>query len=682
MQTPTIVPKGLFLRNPKTVRDSSYALDCRNVEKNFEGELRKRWGYDKVLDTTGIIDLWEYVGAGKFELIALKSDGIYRLEGSSFVKIPNMSGYTPTWSEKTRPVEYNKCLYWTDPTGKEYLWKYDGYRMYRAGVPAPTASTVSIIPGGAGTYYYRINYLFRDINDNYIWSDFYDVPTTSGDNPTFTFQPLSNALFEGFYNRHAEVNGPQTIHSGNLTLNVLAGHNYVAGDVVTRAGVNGYALKIDSVGATTITFTSASVGTGSYSFSSDGSINGGWYIQISRSTQPDYGYELLVPKSGATLQGENLEIKSAGFTVNVAAYPITTLLTTYFDPSQIRTLPPKMKYITLHDNRIIGGFLLENLTDLSLSTRPEDTLVWSDVVLESIGSSVENFLANNIRAVGNSEEGVITGLMGNDDNLIIHKTKQSYSINGDFTLNSLRIRSLMTSAFGSGAHYSCRKVDGGHIYLTNKGVYLSLGGARPQELSDIINPFFSKFEFLTEQAVAIDDFLREKIYIYMPHTGGSIVLVYDYYFKEWYVHDNIPGSNGFVQVNNDIYFSNGTSLFKRNLSSKKDNTAAIKAYYLSNFHHLGIPSLTKKFVYVNIHSIDSTEWTCNLKSYLSYSLSKLDTDVEFPVGGDNPFADQELNIGDSFAVAIELRNEKVEDIIISGYELVVEGNQTLPKGKE
>jgi len=230
--------RGLNLRDSDINRPPDFARDIRNVEKNSRGELELRWGYEEVLADTGIIDLFEYVGAeddpDRGSLLALKSDGLYRLESGALVALPNGNSSTnPTWTAQTKPVEYNKVLYWNDPSFSVDLWKFDGYSTYRAGVPKPNFTQVST----TGTsFYFRFILVFYDVQGNATYGDFQQF-TSNTDTVTVTIDDIEQTYFEGFYQKWAD-GAAQVIDDSSLTASPADYGDAAFSNVITLTGHN------------------------------------------------------------------------------------------------------------------------------------------------------------------------------------------------------------------------------------------------------------------------------------------------------------------------------------------------------------------------------------------------------------------------------------------------------------
>lgn len=719
--------KGLNLRDSDINRPPDYAQDCRNVEKNSKGEVVLRWGYDKILDDNGIIDLFEYVGAedspNRGSLLALKnlpSDGIFKWDGTTLNPVPTGNiGGQPTWTSKTRSVEYNKVLYWNDPEFNVDLWKYDGYSTYRAGVPAPIITNDNYSGSTPGTaHYFRVILKYSDPQGNVTYSDY---ATLEGDNEyvSFDIQPNNSSDYDGFYQKYAKFKNrfglSFYINSGSLTLTGIDSHNYDAGDFIVAqlgtapSGEETFTrvLEVESVTPTSITFTSASVGTGSYLFKIESNLAPAekrWEVLVYRSGDQFSNYiecDLFeVSDDGGTTLGDKYSFQATGSLLNITTFDTNgNNLQDIYDDSLVRVLPPRSKYLTIYGEQIFLGNIDRDNDAFGYSSllgndsRLEDSIVWSDVATLSNGSSVETFLVNNIRAIGNSEDGALVGLHGNDDNLAVHKEKQSYYVNGDFISNNLRIRRAMTEQIGTASHRSIRTVEGGHLYVSPKGVYLSVGGQRPSELSDLIEPLFTdnalelEDTLNTKKAKTITDFLREKMYIFIPYTTvdtGGIVLSYDYYHKDWFVHDNIPADRGFQDVgiaSTDIYFADKEGLYKRNLNSRKDNDKKTVGYYWTGWFDLDFPSIVKKFTNFILLSIAKKDFTATIKGYCNWQKDTEESSNTVELTDKISSEDTQVLQVQANSVSYRISNESNgSDLHITSYEVEYEPTQTKPKG--
>ena len=391
-------------------------------------------------------------------------------------------------------------------------------------------------------------------------------------------------------------------------------------------------------------------------------------------------------EADTTLEFNGVTVETDDFTLN---------LSEIYDDSLVRILPPKAKYMTLYNEYMILGNIDPKNDSFGFAsifgndTRLEDAIVWSDIATLSNGASIETFLVNNVRSIGDSGDGAVVGLFGNDDNLVVHKEKQSYYVNGDFISNTLRIRRAMTEQIGSASHRSIVNVEGGHLYASPKGIFLAVGGARPIELSDLIEPLFTDKVIVDDleldKAKSVTDFLREKIYIFIPQTNDKgLVLSYDYYHKDWFIHDNIPAKKGFQDVgisNTDIYFADENSLYVRKLDKNRDDGRRIDAYYWTGWFDLEIPSIVKKFVNFILLSIAKKDFTATIKGYCNWQTDNEEASNTVTMSKDVNAEDSQVLQVQANSVSYRISNESDgSDFHITSYEVEYEQTQTKPKG--
>ena len=149
--------KGLDLRRTNVVKDKATAQNLRNVELSSDRSLRKRYGFSSHLTPSEtVIQTFENTRAQ--DNLYVFDDGIKKFTGGTEVDV-NFGG--DAWTSVTEPLsiaEYDGCNYFADPSGENELFKYDGYNLYRAGVPTVTVNSVT--PSGSGSYYFRLAFYF------------------------------------------------------------------------------------------------------------------------------------------------------------------------------------------------------------------------------------------------------------------------------------------------------------------------------------------------------------------------------------------------------------------------------------------------------------------------------------------------------------------------------------------
>ena len=664
--------RGLNLKKSEITKPTGYATDVQNVELDSKRQIIKRFGFDSVVDVTGIgvIDSNEYVKGS--ELLMLSPSSLRKLSSDGLsIETINSGGATPIvgWSEQVNFDEYNGVVYWSDPSGNNYPWKYDGKMTYRAGVPEPTVTNTP----SAGFKYYRIYLKVYDSQGNITSGDYVQVGPYV-DNATFTFSQPS----DGFYSKYGSVNGLQTVRSIYLTMNVLSGHNYVAGDwVLGRKLPNGdlTSILIDSVTATTITFNTASIGSDEFIFNDAGPVCYRTEIVFAKSDNASYGYEIFHKSN------EMNRVLAPSVFATVTLSP-TIPLEDEYDTTVLKGLPPKCKYLAVYNNTMV----MANRSDLSVfieeaETKEPNTYFWSDT---GVGSTVETFPPFNKEVLGKTSEGEISGIFAATDNMVMMKERQIYYINGILIGRNFRSRSALTNGVGCVSHKSIQEIEGGCIFMSARGVYQATYGQKPVEFSDLIEPLFTEDTTGLDltKANTVNDSKNEKLLMFIPATleSDDITLVYDYYYREWFKHKNILSRNGMTFFGSDMYHIDSTDLYKRSLSYN-DNGSAITAFWKSIWEDLGEPTIVKKFIRFIAISLSSLSWVLNVKTQRDWKdVDHTDQDISFnsTIYTDDSVVDMSQNKSMRFEIGNDVINE---GMLVTGYEFEYEYTQTRPKGE-
>lgn len=660
--------RGLNLRQSNINRDPKYASDLLNVHLNDKKELVKRYGFDDVVATVGI-DIVEYFKSPK--LIQFHSAGLRSLN-SGVMDTINFSGDSVTITDAPDSDEYNGVLYFTDPSGANYPYKYDGYTTYRAGVPAPTITHSN----GAGAFFYRVYLRYRDPRGNITSGDYIQYDSLV-DSAVFNVAQPS----DGFYEKYSKASASKTISSADLVAPVITGHSYVAGDYISLFDATASdvtkPILVDSVTATSITFNAASVGTDSYSILNGFGIEIRWEVLIYKSSDATFGYE----SNTFTNDVNKLNEEAGPVSVTATSGPVNSFLEDRYDTTILKGLPPKCKYISFNSNIMILGNNSDNsdVNSLLTETDLESSFYWSDL---GIGSTVETFPPFNVDKVGVTMDGEISGVFGASDNVIVLKDRQIYYVNGNLGINSYRIRSALTNEVGCISYRSIIGVLGGCLFMSSRGLYLARLGAMPIEVSDIIEPLFRRSTDLDlAKSKTINDSAAEKLYIHIPYISApttSLIVMYDYLYKEWFLLDGINGVSGISMLVDDLYHADSTNLYKRS-SSYNDDGVSIDGYWRGGYEDQGFPTVTKKWKKVSIITADAVTWDANIKSQLDWT-SVDDTDETLNIVG--PMVDEvSLNMAQTKSIRISIGNNVIDQgIHITGYEIEVESTQLRPKG--
>jgi hypothetical protein len=669
--------KGLDLRTKDLLKNPMASSDVLNVLLDSQRNIIKRFGYDLYNSLANCIQLIPYKEDETFLAITSGSDALYKLDTStdSWEKVNFMgSGTAPTYSEPVSYVEYNGVLYFTDPAGVNEKMKFDGYRWYRAGLPTPEVSLVS--GGGGGTIYARFFYSFWDLQGNKTYSDILEYTGNDGD----TVKNETANYPDGYYYKFADIIGGETADNSDPTIDVNS-HNYVANDFVRSLVSNSnrgiVPIRIESVTSTSITIDTDYLESGE--FIDDIGLDFTQNITTTISQNSSFGYKYLGKDPifpHPDMEDPDLE---GGLTYSSSLEAAEN----YYDFSVVKSPPPKCRYIAEYNGVVVlANYIIDTttFTTKEKGSTSQDTLFWSDL---SVGGSPESYPPFNFEVIGNTSEGGITGLFGGEDELTVFKESQVYGLTGILSLRDYRIRNMLTNGNGCVSHQSIIELSGGCLFQSQRGIYAAGGGSRPKEISDVIEPLFTEdttgLDFT--KTVAVNDVKQEKIYFFIPATSSSdsIVLIYDYYYGEWFKFKGIDASGGIIIYDNELYHSDSSDVFKRS-SSYNDNGSAIEAYYATSWQDLSAPSLRKKFVNLVAFAISSLTYTLSITSQKDWTDADVFTStIDFPENDKQ--SDRKQKATQAFSMRFIFKNDTLnEGMFLSGYDLVVEDDQYLPKG--
>lgn len=664
--------RGLNLRQSDINRDPKYSSDLLNVYLNDRKEIVKRYGFNEVVATVGI-DIVEYFRDPK--LIQFHGAGL-RVLNAGVMDAVNFSGDTITITDAPDSDEYNGVLYYTDPSGNNFPYKYDGYTTYRMGVPEPTVTPATTV---AGAYYYRCFLSYRDPKGNITYGDYKQFGPYAA-STLFTFSQMG----EGFYEKYAELSANYIVSVANSILPVNAGHNYVAndwlmfGDATVSEDVS--MVRIISVTATTLVLDTSGLGATTYQFFTGYPAERRTSLHVTRSTNETFGYQDSLTTNPVFDYGLN---KIAG-TTDLTSSGDGLAMEDFYDTTILKGLPPKCKYISFNNNIMILGNNSDN-SDVNFkltATDLESSFYWSDL---GVGSTVETFPPFNVDKVGVSMDGEISGVFGASDNVIVLKERQIYYVNGNLGVSSYRIRSALTNEIGCVSYRSIVGVLGGCLFMSNRGLYLAKLGSMPIEVSDIIEPLFRRSSDLNlSLAKTVHDNAEEKLYIHVPYISApttSLIVMFDYLHKEWFLLDGINGISGICMFVDDLYHADSTKLYIRS-SSYNDDGVKINGYWKSGWEDQGFPTVTKKWKKVSVITTDVITWDANIKSQIDWDISVDDTDETLSIVG--PMTDEiSLNQAQKKSMRIEIGNDVLnQGIHITGYEIEVESTQLRSKGED
>lgn len=695
---------GLDLRSKDINQYPDKASDLLNVELDGRGELGKRKGFESVATVDNSLALYNY--RFKEELLSVGPTELRRRNGASFDSIP-YAGAAPAnnWLSAPDFAEYSGIVYWTDTDGRNELHKYDGLYTYRAGCPAPSVFGVPASVTSGDLRYVRLWLTIKDLQGNETQGEYIQLgpfDLSAIDQIDFSIETFVDAKFDGFPTKSFEpLNANQTVGGGNDTINIQSGqNNYVVGDYIYCYTQNNGVIPIEitAITATTIVVDTTPLDDEgiTYNFGRVFAIGGlpglQQIVRYSGLVTIKYGISDFLQgpyyvNDLGTLQSH----KGAFYNIDIPlvrtggqiAGTSPTMEETY-DTLIVKGLPPIARYINLYNNVLVLGSV--NVDDQEISSAQAlsvaDTIYYSDL---SVGSTVETFAPFDREQIGGTNEGGITGLFSNQDTLTVFKERQVYHIQGVLTGGNFRVRNGLTAEIGCVSHRSLYEYRGGCIFMSNRGVYYTKNGSDPLELSDPIEPLFTDDPSvldLTGSITVLDQF-REKFYMFIPGNDpeDSIVLMYDYYWKEWFKHDGFNADGGFV-IKDDILIHTtedaAADLFSR-IDDPTDGGVAFRAFWASSWQTIGEPGLFKRFLNILLWNRLTAPFNMKLRVQKDWNT---DHDIQ---ESDKQFEDKDLKVDlkahDAKAMRFLLEGTIAnEPLNLSGFELEYEMISTRHKG--
>lgn len=361
-------------------------------------------------------------------------------------------------------VNMNNILYIA--TGYEYLHKYDGQNVYRAGLPEPSAAPTLALSGtGITDTNVKYIYLYKQVDNqgNIILSVDSDPSSTVSPSNQSIEVTIQNLVQGSGYNTGcAVIEGDQ---AGVLTITV---------DDCSFMKVGDTAYFYDGVSATYVerlitakTHTTLTIEGPAVNVTNNHVISNNLRIVIYRNTA---GGNLFYKVAEIP---NNSFAASSVYTDNLA---IASLGTQYVAPTQLRDiLEIKPKYLCVHQDLLIaaGASNVANNWFYSNSEGPE----YFDA-------------ETNFNIIKSSFGGGIKGLGSDQEHLIIGTERSLFVVTGDINSGSARQERISERNIGFASHNTIVDIGGRIIFLSTNGFWAIAGGFNVQEIGAAVNPEF------------------------------------------------------------------------------------------------------------------------------------------------------------------------------------------------
>lgn len=558
----------------------------------------------------------------------------------------------------------------SDPDGK--LLKYDGVRIYRAGMPKATISAATPT-GGALTYRYIATYEHHDAQDNIVEgneSDIYTV-TSAALSISVSVDTLQQASNYAWFNiPQAVVNGNQAGITTGVTVDT--GHGLKAGDVVAVYDLASSSLvrrKLTAVTLTTLSWdTAAAINVNDNQIFSPVTLK----LWRTKANGADFYFINETPNDSS--------ISSIAFTDNKADSDLV-IKYEFPLPGQEHDLPPCMNYLCMHQGSLVGAGDREQ----------PNTIVYS------VTGFLEYFpRATNSLDVPSTIRGPITAI-GSDSasRLAVFKSTCYYDIEGYLDTAELTINSVNERDYGVISHSSLVKLKSQLMGVGFLGPIVVEDGRLSTIPGRPIKPVFRQQEVIgtITGAFCVNDATNEMIRIWVIDEN-SVVKGFAGDYEDglaWFPWDYasaVRPVSGIIVTSNDLF--NISDFFFRELNYSSldnasssdhyhDNIAAIDYKLKTTAMNGGSPDILKTFLRANLYSYDSeleddyVTFSTTVKTYRNRSAVAHTSTTKTFSGGEGNFAQEvKLKDGQCTHLSLELQTNTVgERPLWNGFEILM-----------
>lgn len=502
-------------------------------------------------------------------------------------------------------VNINDCLFIA--TGYEYLHKYDGQNVYRAGLPfAEPVPELELVSTGWTDTNVKYIYLYKQIDNRGntilgVDSDPSDAVSPSSQSVNVTVPNL--VAGSGFNTGGAVVSGDQ---SGVTTITVNSAHTLKVGDTAYfYDGVTGDYIErlITAKSNTTITIAGAAV-----DVLTNYVVSNNLRIVIYRTT------------AGGALYFKVVEVPNNSYLATQVvqdSFAPANLGSQYIPPTKLRDiLDFKPRYLCVHQGLLIA------------SGAPNAANAW----FFSNGEGPEYFDAEiNVEQIKAASGGGVRGLGSDQEHLIIGTNSTLFVVTGDLDGGSARIERLGNVGFA--CHNTIVDIGDKLVFLSGTGFWSVQNGFNLEEIGQPINPDF--INTLGLSAVQLPQY-RRAFAIYFEETReyicfvpaesnsgvdkyintNAVVHTYDAFHNAWGIWKSLNMGGGLAVYNDNIYFQSKRSdafftvtgnLWQRSalgtIDDYADHDQPINFQLGPQWIDAGEPSVYKVFLWFKVYSL-------------------------------------------------------------------------------
>lgn len=658
--------KGLNTRANNIAQDESALIDCLNVYKDTNGNIRQTRAFEEKPVNFSVCWGWTAVDG-----YYIKKTGmllVFCQEGVFSVQLNALSNLTATqittdfkYTSKLSFAEFGDTVYIADPSGANELCKFDGKYYYRAGVPQSKFTLSTTV----GTSLYVRGFLKHiDQNGNEFYGDYLQVDsnatsgtlTASFPSLFYATSPIKYGYLAGFH----EYRDTTEITGNTLTI-AFTSTNFSIGDNVyiqcSRKGAYVGGGRVDDRVKFTVTNVAGSSVTFSFDygsglgFSFENAISTLWF-ESAASTQATYGYQMHATLS-RNFGLSPVDPNSASFSQSASQIDIEDA----YDTTVVKGLPKKFKYISALNNQMVGIY-------------DQNKVAWSDL---GVGSSVETFAPFDYEIIGKSDEGELTGVFCSTDHIAVFKKEDIFFLFGQLYGRQYRIVKSTTTGIGCVSHSSIAPYSGGCVFLSEKGLYFTANGGLPEELSDIVEPTITGYS-AKDRAYIYFDYSSERMFICFQ--SGNMEL--DYYWKDWFKSDVEEQAVWSAWTPYGRHFIRNELSLTIRKESATENPAS--CYIQTAWQSNQTPELDKKFVSVSAINGYNDSFKVKFDTYYNWS-STSDGSTSREISS-IPIAKASCPAKTAKAASFKISKDGAsEDFVISGIFYEVEQRQERVKDR-
>ena len=597
---------------------------------------------------------------------------------------------TSTEFENASFAQLNNILYIS--TGHNDLHKYDGLRVYKAGLPVPTTPVAGAEGAGSldttAAYSWKYTYIYKDAKGNEIEGTPSSTLsfTTTGASKSYSMSLTNLQETSGYNIDQAKVNGNQ---NGVSTITVDSGHGLTTGDYVyLQDGVTSSVVsrKVTATAATTITIDGAVVNV------LDNAVISCLKLALYRTQGA--GTLFYLSKELTNDTDNNTQSYDDGLADS-------SLGAEFVEPIKPHGAPVAGKYLRSWRNQLIVSGDLDS----------RNTVYYSDIENPEYFPPADNSF---------NVDSAVTGIRELDNFLFIFRSNAIHVVSGDFGTDQFEVDIFSNQGIGCQAFHTIVEVDKAVWFLHTEGVYGILG-SELVEISKPIKPRFTRpgVTFSLKQAIAYNWSDKNKYMLYLPNLPldptyssdtSSKIYIFNYYerHKAWYEWSNFNFLGGIQKFDNDLFFIRrakpSSTVYEHtqrvsNTYTKADymdHDTAISFTYKTHWETLGEPAMFKKFLRLKVYAIDDTlqdfemdSFTLSVAVYGNFLNSELGSfDMDFSGGSEGygsfgwgaaPWGEILLPDLKNRLLSKKLKSQQLEftnsvakeNILISGYELEV-----------